>query len=454
MTQTSSHTMSEQGAYLSWPAIIRLGLVQASLGAVVALCTSTLNRVMVVELSLMAAIPAALVALHFAVQMSRPRWGFGSDVGNRRTPWIIGGMSVLCLGGLGATDAVLMMGQAPVLGMVISVIAYILIGLGVGAAGTSLLALMATRVAPQRRPAAASISWIMMVFGIVVSSIVVGKWIEPFTAQNLAFAASGVAGFAFLTTVIALHGMEPDTAPLPVPTSEPKPSQTTADFLKAVREIWEEPLAQRFTIFVFLSMIAYSAQDLILEPFGGLVFNMTPGQSTQMSGMQHSGVLLGMILTGVLGGRSAQKGAGWMQTWAILGCLGSALALAGLGAAALVGPTWPLKINVFVLGFANGVFAVSAIGSMMGLADKGRSAREGTRMGIWGAAQAIAFGLGGFLGASGVDVLRKLLPQTGDAFFVIFALEAALFVAAAYVASQLSVARISLAPAMSLETQS
>ena len=281
-----------------------------------------------------------------------------------------------------------------------------------------------------------------MVFGIVVSSIVVGKMIELFTPQNLAFAATGVAGFAFVVTVIALHGMEPDIVTHDANVGVEIAPTTTANFLAAIGEIWQEPLARRFTIFVFLSMVAYSAQDLILEPFGGLVFGMSPSETTKMSGLQHGGVLLGMILTGALGGRSTKSGSGWMQTWAIFGCLASALALAGLGAAALIGPAWPLKPTVFILGFANGVFAVSAIGSMMGLAGTGRSAREGTRMGIWGAAQAIAFGLGGFLGASGVDVLRKLLPQTGDAFFAIFTIEAAMFVAAAYVASQLNVGQI------------
>ena len=48
--------------------IVRLGLVQAAIGAVVVLMTSTLNRVMVVELGLPAAVPGGLVALHFAVQ--------------------------------------------------------------------------------------------------------------------------------------------------------------------------------------------------------------------------------------------------------------------------------------------------------------------------------------------------------------------------------------------------
>jgi MFS transporter, BCD family, chlorophyll transporter len=434
---TQVQTISGQKP-LGWLGIIRLGMVQSALGAVVALCTSTLNRVMVVEMALPAMLPAILVGIHFAVQMTRPRWGYGSDVGNRRTPWIVGGMGVLCLGALGATDATLLMPSAPTLGITMSIISYILIGLGVGAAGTSLLALMATRVVPERRPAAASVTWIMMVFGIVVSSIVVGKMIEPFSAQSLAFAATAVAGFAFLTSVVAVHNMESDQDDVSVSEDPQAPVKTRADFMLALKEIWYEPLARRFTIFIFLSMLAYSAQDLILEPFAGLVFNMTPGQSTQLSGMQHGGVLLGMILTGVLGGRSSRGGKGWMQTWVVFGCLGSALSLAALGAAALVGPAWPLKPTVFALGFTNGVFAVSAIGSMMGLAGQGRTSREGTRMGIWGAAQAIAFGLGGFLGAVGVDAMRVVLPETGSAFFVVFSIEAAFFVGAAILATRLS----------------
>jgi MFS transporter, BCD family, chlorophyll transporter len=379
---------------LSWLGIVRLGLVQSALGAVVSLCTSTLNRVMVVEMALPAMLPAILVGIHFAVQMSRPSWGYGSDVGNRRTPWIIGGMGVLCLGALGATDGALMMPVMPIAGMIVSLVSYILIGLGVGAAGTSLLALMATRVEPERRAAAASITWIMMVFGIVVSSIIVGKMIEPFSAQTLAFAATSVALGAFVLTVAAVHNTEPDTDDAMM-MSEPETSAPPTDFKVALKEIWAEPLARRFTIFVFLSMLAYSAQDLILEPFAGLVFNMTPGQSTSLSGVQHAGVLLGMILTGVLGGKSSRSGKGWMQTWVIFGCLGSAISLLCLAAAAMIGPAWPLKPTVFLLGFTNGVFAISAIGSMMGLAGSGRKSREGIRMGIWGAAQAIAFGLGG-----------------------------------------------------------
>jgi hypothetical protein len=111
-------------APLGWLSIIRVGLVQSALGGVVALTTSTLNRVMVVEFALPAMLPAALVAWHYAIQLSRPRWGYGSDMGHRRTPWIIGGMGVLALGGLLATNATVLMESSPVIGILLGILAF------------------------------------------------------------------------------------------------------------------------------------------------------------------------------------------------------------------------------------------------------------------------------------------------------------------------------------------
>jgi BCD family chlorophyll transporter-like MFS transporter len=214
--------------------------------------------------------------------------------------------------------------------------------------------------------------------------------------------------------------------------AKPRPS-----FGQVISEIRTDPLARRFTIFVFVSMLAYSAQELILEPFAGLMFHMTPGQSAQLSAIQHGGVLLGMILVGVLGSRFGDRKSLWMRRWTIGGCVGSAAALGGLGAASVVGPGWPLAPTVFVLGFANGVFAVSAIGSMMGLAGAGRESGEGVRMGVWGAAQAGAFAIGGFLGAVGVGALRDVFHQPGPAFLLVFSLEAVVFLISALLAGGL-----------------
>jgi BCD family chlorophyll transporter-like MFS transporter len=136
-----------RGDMLGWSGIFRLGLVQAMLGSVVVLTTSTLNRVMVVELALPALLPGLLVALHYAVQMTRPRMGYGSDLGQRRTPWIIGGMAVLALGGFGGAVATAWMATDAWAGTALAVLAFSFVGLGVSAAGTSLLVLLAKRVA-------------------------------------------------------------------------------------------------------------------------------------------------------------------------------------------------------------------------------------------------------------------------------------------------------------------
>src|SRR5579871_1122280 len=94
---------------LSWFGIARLGLVQTGLGSVTVLTMATLNRVMVVELALPAMLPGILVGLHYAMQVLRPRLGYGSDIGGRRTPWIIGGMVLHTTGGVLAAVATALM---------------------------------------------------------------------------------------------------------------------------------------------------------------------------------------------------------------------------------------------------------------------------------------------------------------------------------------------------------
>ena len=416
---------------LGWFGIVRLGLVQSAIGSIVMLATSLLNRVMVVEYALPAALPAGLVAWHYAVQLSRPVWWHGSDRGRRRTPWIIGGMALLAGGAMLAVQAVALLSGSAWLGYATAIFAFSMIGAGVGAAGTSLLALLATRVAPERRAAAASITWIMMIAGIVVSAGVAGKLVDPFSFARLVAVVGGVAGVAFLISTLAIWGVEGKAVVIAEPRETP-----AVGFGGALSELWADMDARRFTIFVFLSMLAYSMQDLILEPFTGLRFGMTPGQSTQISSVQHGGVLLGMILVGIGGSAFSKRGtaagrASGLQRWIVGGCVGSALALTGLAMAARFGPGWPIIGNIFMLGFANGVFAVAAIGTMMALAGAGGPNREGIRMGVWGAAQAIAFGTGGLTGAVAVDAGRALTGNLPETFMLVFGAEALLFLVAA-----------------------
>lgn len=410
---------------LGWPGIARLGLVQMAIGAIVVLTTSTLNRVMVVELALPAMLPGALVALYYAVQLSRPNWGYRSDAGGARTPWIVGGMAVLAAGGLGATFGTVLMASMPGAGIALSVLSFLLIGAGGGASGTSLLALLATATAPSRRAAAATITWLMMIAGIAVTAGVVGALLDPYSPARLLVIVAAVCAGAMVLTTAAIWGIERGLPALPQPAERPMP------FAAAFAEIWAEPRARAFSVFVFLSMTAYFMQELIIEPFAGHVFAFTPGQSTSMAGLQNGGVFLGMLTVGVA---ASGLGLGSLRLWSVVGCLGSAAALTAVAFAGLAGQSAPLLPPVFALGLFNGIFAVAAIGSMMALAGQGRAGREGTRMGLWGAAQAIAAGFGGFTGAAAVDLMRRLVARPAEAYGTVFVLEAGLFLVAAFLA--------------------
>ena len=116
--------MSATSTPLGWLGIVRLGLVQTALGAIVVLTTSTINRVMVVELALPAVLPGALVSWHYALQVLRPRWGFGTDNGRRSTPWIIGGMATLALGGALSALATALMATYVWPGLLLAIVAF------------------------------------------------------------------------------------------------------------------------------------------------------------------------------------------------------------------------------------------------------------------------------------------------------------------------------------------
>ncbi|QFU09744.1 PUCC protein [Rhodobacteraceae bacterium THAF1] len=409
---------------LSWLSIVRLGLVQMCLGAIVVLTTSTLNRLMVVELALPAVLPGALVALHYGVQITRPNWGFLSDTGGHRTRWIIGGMAVLGAGALIAAAAIPLLDTNFAAGLGISILAYALIGLGVGASGTSLLALLATATAPHRRAAAATITWLMMIFGIAVTAGVVGGLLDPYSPARLLVIVAAVCAIALVLTIVATFRIERGLIARPEP--DPMP------FREGLAEVWAEPKARAFTLFVFLSMTAYFMQELILEPYAGLVFAFTPGQSTSLSGAQNGGVFVGMLIVGIM---ATGFRFGALRDWVVAGCVGSAAALCAIGLLGQTGANLLVPATV-ALGVFNGMFAVAAIGSMMALAGEGRGAREGTRMGLWGAAQAIAAGFGGLTGAAAVDIARTLTTDA-TAFGLVFAAEAVLFVAAAVMAARI-----------------
>jgi len=401
---------------MNWGGLARLCLANMAIGILAALPVNLFNRLMTVELALPAILPGLLVALHYAVQISRPLWGHRSDTKGGRTPFILGGIAVV---GFGLILTAWGIAFAPNAALAISVwiIAYALIGFGIGAAGTSFLALLATAAPDDRKGAAATFAWLMLILGAVLGSIGTGQALKPYSPERLMMVVPIVAAIALMIAWLATLGTEPKIGAVPEP-SQP-------NFKAAIAETWADPSARAFTGFVFLSILAFYLSELVLEPFAGHVHGLTPDASTKLSGGKDGASLLGMLLAGGL----STFGLGSLRNWAFIGCVISAIGLVGLSA------TLPILPFTLILGLGNGLFVVGAIGSMMRLASKNKGA-TGTRMGVFGAAQAIAAGIAGLIATGTVDLARFVLPVEG-AYGVVFGLEAMLFLVAALMAARL-----------------
>ncbi|MEO1172097.1 MAG: PucC family protein, partial [Myxococcota bacterium] len=138
----------------------------------------------------------------------------------------------------------------------------------------------------------------------------------------------------------------------------------------------------------------------------------------------------------------------WIRLWTVSGCIASGIALLGLTVSGWYAD-WPLTLNVAALGFATGVFAIAAISWMMTLAGDGIENREGSKMGLWGAAQAIGTALGAFAGATSVDLVSLAAPDGPVAlpFATVFALEGAVFIVAGFYALTMERAPVLQRPA-------
>ena len=427
---------ASEPTYLTWPQIARLGLVQASLGSIVVLTTSLLNRVMVVELALPAILPGVLVALHYFIQLIRPRMGFGSDQTRRASPWIRGGMLVLASGGVLAAASTILLSNSLVLGVALATIAFLMIGIGVSSSGTALLVLLAKRVEPKKKAAAATCVWLMMIFGFAFTASVSGKFLTPFSFERLFMVSLTVSVIAVVVTFLAIWKMESPAILSQGLAIDLEPSPSKASFREAFAEVWKESRVRSFTWFVFVSMLAYSSQDLILEPFAAVAFGFSPAETTTLSGLQNGGVLTGMLILAFVTTKAKSQTLSTLSNWTIGGCLASALAMLGLVLSGPIANVIFFKVTVFLLGIFNGAFSIAAIGSMMQFASVGSERREGVRMGIWGASQAMAFGLGGIIGTGLSDIARIVLGNPASAYAFVFFLEGVLFVVAAYLSYQ------------------
>ncbi|MBT8475983.1 MAG: PucC family protein, partial [Alphaproteobacteria bacterium] len=283
---------------LPLPQLLRLALFQVSVGMATVMLLGTLNRVMIVELSVPAMIVAFMIALPVLIAPFRALLGFRSDthrsaIGWKRVPylwfgtlWQMGGLAVmpfalLVLSGDTVHDV-------PFAGEVLAALAFLMTGLGMHMTQTAGLALAADRATDETRPRVVALLYVMFLAGAAVSALVVGWLLRDFTAIKLVQVVQGTAVVTVLLNVVALWKQEKVRPMSAAERAEPRPR-----FADAWADFAQGGDAGRLLAVVFLGTMAFNMQDVLLEPYGGEILGLSVSATTLLTALWACGALVG-----------------------------------------------------------------------------------------------------------------------------------------------------------------
>jgi BCD family chlorophyll transporter-like MFS transporter len=395
---------------LPLPRLARLALFQVSVGMALTLLVGTLNRVMIVELGVPAALVAVMVALPVLYAPLRALIGFRSDthrcaLGWKRVPFIWMG-TLLQFGGFAVMPFALLVlsggGEAshwPAwIGQLGAALCFLLVGAGLHTTQTAGLAL-ATDLAPaQSHPRVVGFMYVMLLAGTIASAFAFGAFLRDFTPGRLVQVLQAAALMTMVLNAIALWKQEARRPPrgAPAPQAAPRFAQAWGTYI-------EGGGTRRRLAAIALGTLAFGMQDVLLEPYGGQVLGLSVGATTWLTATLALGGLVGFSLASAVLLRGADPAR-------------MALAGAGLGlpafAAVLLASSTPsvalFVIGVFAIGFGTGLFGHGTLTLTMNRAPKEQA---GLALGAWGAVQATAAGAGVALGGLGRDLVQALASR-------------------------------------------
>ncbi|MBX9607987.1 MAG: BCD family MFS transporter [Gammaproteobacteria bacterium] len=385
--------------------LLRLSLFQVSAGMALALLNGTLNRVMIVELHVPAWLVALMVAMPVLVAPARAFIGHRSDhhrsvLGWRRVPYIWFG-TLIQFSGLAIMPFALIVlsgdthATTPWLGRGAAALAFLLVGAGMHTAQTAGLAL-ATDIAPaDRRPQVVALLYVMLLLGLTGSALAFGVCLAEFTQLHLIQVVQGAAVLTLVLNVTALWKQEPRRAPSGEQPREP--------FARAWREFAGQRRYVRFLLTVALGTMGFTMQDILLEPFGAEVLGFSVAATARLTAWMAAGALIAYAFAA----RASQRGTD-PHRLAALGALGGVAALSTVMFAAPLASPALFIFGVGLIGFGSGLFGVATLLVAMGFDEL---ERNGLALGAWGAAQALAGGLGIAAGGALRDLLTLLAAR-------------------------------------------
>ena len=383
--------------------LLRLSLFQVSVGMAAVLLLGTLNRVMIVELGVPSIVVAAMIAIPVLVAPLRAFLGHRSDthrsaIGWKRVPylwfgtlWQFGGLAImpfalLVLGG----DVVHVVPHA---GVALAAAAFLMTGLGMHMTQTAGLALAADRADEATRPRVVALLYVSFLVGMAVSSVALGWYLRDFTPLKLIQAVQGAAVITVVLNLVALWKQESVRPMSREERAAPRPL-----FRDAWADLMKGGTAGRLIAVVVLGTLAFSMQDVLLEPYGGAVLGLPVAATTLLTAMWAGGALVGF-------GLSARWLARGMDTYR-MAARGLLIGLAAFSCIVFADPLDSAAVffaGAGLIGLGGGIFAVATLTAAMTM--PAGAAGKGLALGAWGAAQATAQGLAIFAGGAIKDAV-------------------------------------------------
>ena len=401
---------------ISW-LVLKLGLVRFATSFLVVLLANVLNRVLIVDLT----VPAALVTFSFAFQhVMTPVGlvtGYFSDNyavrGRRRAPYIWGGMLLsvavmpffpgwaLDLGAQPQSRALLYQG----------VLLFSLFGIGTTVSATAVNALLVDRIPEPDRGGALTMVWILTLLGFIVGSALVGMIFPAFDSGNIHQLFAAVTLVVVAVTMWGAWGIEPPNEAEAAPGHGQMALWPTLKFLATNRQ------ALAFFVFLGTTIFFLSIQTFLLTPYGGEVLSLPVAETSRFGIYITYGILVGMVGVHLLVGSH--------QNWATKIVLVVSLVV-GAAAFGLLSfssftpdPTWGIYA-LCLLGLARGFYNVGLSHLTMSMAHPRFS---GIFMGLWNLASGLALAAGEMTGGFLKDRFAYLSGSEAGAYGWVFLLE-------------------------------
>jgi BCD family chlorophyll transporter-like MFS transporter len=345
--------------------------------------------------------------------------------GLRRTPYILAGLVVCVLGVIVSPRVAFLMSENLSLGILAGILAFGAWGMGYNLSSVSYLSLASEISGEEGRGKTIATMWFMMIASIIGTAIGISRMVDPYTPEAMIRAFEVVGASALALGLLGLLRLE---------------SRTKIDSIGAGAEtytvkhmisaIFDNPVAKTFFIYLLLLLAALLGQDVLLEPFGAEAFGMTVTETTRITSIWGTFVLVAIIIAGLLEGRTHKR------VVAQVGNLGALAGFIVIVSSGFFGSLGIFYSGVSLLGIGTGLSTVANLSLMFDLTVAGN---VGLYIGAWGFSNALSRLTGSMLGGIVRDGVTQATGLALSGYMVVFAIEAVMLASAALMLARIDV---------------